>query len=145
MKFCKTCGNMYYTKLLSEDDDKLIYYCRKCGDKDDNFGEDSSSLCVSKTHISGGKAFSNIINEYTKLDPTLPRIKNIKCPNVSCNSNKEISSETKEEIGSETKEEIGSEKKEGDKSEHEIIYLRYDDIGMKYVYLCTTCDHSWKP
>ena len=29
--------------------------------------------------------------------------------------------------------------------EHEIIYLRYDDIGMKYVYLCTSCDHSWKP
>jgi DNA-directed RNA polymerase subunit M/transcription elongation factor TFIIS len=129
MKFCKNCGNMYYTKLLSEENDKLIYYCRKCGDEDDNFGEDSNSLCVSKTHISGGKAFSNIINEYTKLDPTLPRIKNIKCPNVSCESNKETSGETKE----------------GDKSEHEIIYLRYDDIGMKYVYLCTTCDHSWKP
>tara|TARA_B110000444_G_scaffold261293_1_gene312398 strand:- start:229 stop:594 length:366 start_codon:yes stop_codon:yes gene_type:complete len=121
---------MYYTKLLSEEDDKLIYYCRKCGDKDDNFGGESNSLCVSKTHISGGKAFSNIINEYTKLDPTLPRIKNIKCPNVSCGSNKESSGETKEGYNS---------------SEHEIIYLRYDDIGMKYVYLCTTCDHSWKP
>lgn len=128
MKFCKKCGNMYYTKLLSEEDDKLIYYCRKCGDKDDNFGEDSKSLCVSKTHISGGKAFSNIINEYTKLDPTLPRIKNIKCPNASCESNKES--------------------KEGDESKnskHEIIYLRYDDVGMKYIYLCTSCDHSWKP
>ena len=128
MKFCKKCGNMYYTKLLSEEDDKLIYYCRKCGDKDDNFGEDSKSLCVSKTHISGGKAFSNIINEYTKLDPTLPRINNIKCPNASCKSNKE-----------------SKEGEESKNSEHEIIYLRYDDIGMKYIYLCTSCDHTWKP
>ena len=130
MKFCKICGNMYYTTLLSEQQDKLIFYCRKCGDEDDNFGEDSKSLCVSKTHISGGKAFSHIINEYTKLDPTLPRINNIKCPNNSCKSNKEIGEEKEE-----TK----------DTSEHEIIYLRYDDIGMKYIYLCTTCDHSWKP
>ena len=128
MKFCKICGNMYYTSLLSEQQDKLIYYCRKCGDEDDNFGEDSKNLCVSKTHISGGKAFSHIVNEYTKLDPTLPRIKNIKCPNVSCKSNKE----TKED-------------EESKSSEHEIIYLRYDDIGMKYIYLCASCDHSWKP
>lgn len=142
MKFCKICGNMYYTKLLNEEDDKLIYYCRKCGDKDDNFGGDSNSLCVSKTHISGGKAYSNIINEYTKLDPTLPRIKNIKCPNVSCQSNKETSGESKEGKEHDSTEHDSTEH---DSTEHEIIYLRYDDIGMKYVYLCTTCDHSWKP
>ena len=31
----------------------------------------------------------NYINEYTKLDPTLPRITTIKCPNIECISNKE--------------------------------------------------------
>jgi DNA-directed RNA polymerase subunit M/transcription elongation factor TFIIS len=126
MKFCQICGNMYYTRLLNEQEDKLIYYCRKCGNEDDNFSADSKNLCVSKTHISGGKVYSHIINEYTHLDPTLPRIKNIKCPNDSCKSNEEIQGETKE------------------KDEHEIIYLRYDDVSMKFIYLCNTCNHIWK-
>ena len=26
----------------------------------------------------------------------------------------------------------------------EIIYIRYDDTNMKYVYLCSTCDIVWK-
>ena len=43
------------------------------------------NICVSKTFLKQGKQqFSAIINEFTKLDPTLPRIKNIKCPNVHC-------------------------------------------------------------
>ena len=26
----------------------------------------------------------------------------------------------------------------------EIIYIRYDDVNIKYVYLCSTCDTVWK-
>jgi len=26
----------------------------------------------------------------------------------------------------------------------EIIYMRYDDDNMKYLYLCVTCDTVWK-
>ena len=26
----------------------------------------------------------------------------------------------------------------------EIIYIRYDNVNMKYVYLCCTCDTVWK-
>ena len=63
--------------------------------------------------------FSHIINKYTKLDPTLPRINNILCPNSECSTNK-------------------------DNTEREIIYIRYDDANMKYVYLCSTCDTVWK-
>ena len=29
-------------------------------------------------------------------------------------------------------------------TKHDIIYVRYDEAGLKYVYLCPTCDHSWK-
>ena len=28
--------------------------------------------------------------------------------------------------------------------ENEIIYIRYDDTNMKYVYLCCNCDTVWK-
>ena len=27
--------------------------------------------------------------------------------------------------------------------EKDIVYLRYDDTNMKYIYLCVNCDNSW--
>jgi len=27
--------------------------------------------------------------------------------------------------------------------EREIIYLRYDDVNMNFVYMCSTCDTVW--
>ena len=66
------------------------------------------------------------INEYTKLDPTLPRTNNIKCPNQSCASN-----QTDTSIDTET-----SLVKE-EKAKNDVIYLRYDDVNMKYIYICT--------
>ena len=68
---------------------------------------------VQKTH--------HMVNKYTKLDPTLPRINNIPCPNPVCESNKDK-----------------------DAVHPEIIYMRYDDINMKYIYTCTLCDKVWK-
>ena len=56
------------------------------------------------------------------MDPTLPRINTIKCPNQSCDSN-----------------EAGKERER----EREVIYLRYDDINMNFVYMCSTCDTVW--
>ena len=58
--------------------------------------------------------FDHLVNEYTKYDPTLPRINNITCINEKCKNNKEI------------------------------IYIRYDKDNMKYLYLCTKCDNVWK-
>ena len=34
MHFCSQCSNMYYIRIDSEDANKLIYYCRNCGNKD---------------------------------------------------------------------------------------------------------------
>ena len=124
MNFCVKCENMYYLKLSKENPDKLIYYCRKCGHVDENMLNNEGIICVSKTHIKKTKqTFNNIINEYTKLDPTLPRINNVKCPNADCESNNQ---ETK------------------DGTDNEIIFLRYDNDNMKYIYLCNTCNYSWK-
>ena len=124
MNFCVKCENMYYLKLSKENPDKLIYYCRKCGHVDENMLNNEGIICVSKTHIKKTKqTFNNIINEYTKLDPTLPRINNVKCPNADCESNNQ---ETK------------------DGRDNEIIFLRYDNDNMKYIYLCNTCNYSWK-
>jgi len=146
MHFCSICQNMYYIRIDSEDTNKLIYYCRNCG-KEDNFlnvynnctGSEASNVnelesllneesktnlekcvCVSRIQVKKDKKnYNNMINKYTKLDPTLPRTNKIQCPNTSCKTNTE-----------------GKEK--------EIIYERYDDINIKYIYLCSTCETVWK-
>lgn len=137
MHFCNQCHNMYYIRLASSvsetsdkdaddvDDksessqqDRLIYYCRNCGNEDSTITVDNVS--ISKVNFSKGEQnFNNIINEYTKLDPTLPRINNIPCPNTECASN-------------------------NDKADNDIVYLRYDETNMKYVYLCANCDTVWR-
>ena len=121
MHFCNVCSNMYYLKLVNDNCDKLTYYCRNCGDVNTDLID--TNKCILKEKLS--KTSSNIsinVNKYTKLDVTLPRISYIKCPNDKCESNTE----------------------EFDPKNREIIYIRYDDINMKYLYLCSHCDTTWK-
>jgi DNA-directed RNA polymerase subunit M/transcription elongation factor TFIIS len=117
MHFCSNCSNMYYIRINSDDPNSLVYYCRQCGNEDKSIGVDN--VCVSKIQIKKSEqSFNHIINKYTKLDPTLPRINNVLCPNPDCTTN------TKNDP-------------------KEIIYIRYDDTNMKYIYLCSTCDTVW--
>lgn len=117
MHFCSVCQNMYYIRINATDTNKLIYYCRHCGNEDSTISNEN--VCVSKTQLKKSEqSFHHVINQYTKLDPTLPRINNILCPNAECETN------TKEKP-------------------REIIYIRYDDKNMKYVYLCSTCNTVW--
>ena len=126
MHFCVKCSNMYYIKLSdnggenSEYLNNLVYYCRQCNYEDKDLVVDKSLICVSKSCINKKQEnYKDIVNEYTKLDPTLPEVKNIKCPNAECVSNKD---------GEDTK----------------IVTIRYDDLDMKYMYLCCLCDNVWK-
>ena len=140
MHFCSNCGNMYYLKIVEDaetENTSLAYYCRNCGHSDTMLMTENN--CVSNTQIKRTEQnYNHIINEYTKYDPTLPRISTINCPNAACDTNM-VASEAAEEQG-EANEEAGtiSSKKA------EIIYIRYDDVNMKYIYLCTHCDTKWK-
>lgn len=119
MHFCSNCSNMYYIRINADDPNKLVYYCRKCGNEDTTLAV-AENVCVSKTQIKKSEqSFNHIINKYTKFDPTLPRINNILCPNSDCPTNT-------------------------DGKEREIIYIRFDDVNMKYVYLCSECDTAWQ-
>lgn len=132
MHFCNKCDNMLYIRLLEETSNSLIYYCRNCGEVDSTITKDN--ICILQTDIViKEKAYLHEINEYTKLDPTLPRINNIKCPNQSCISNK-TSTEGAASEGAASEEQ----------TKNDVIYLRYDDINMKYIYICTLCDKIWK-
>lgn len=114
IRFCVKCDNKYYHKI---EDDVLIYFCRVCGNKDTNIT--SEGLCVLNTEYhKNSDAFEYVINRFTKYDPTLPHIY-LKCPNEKCSTNE-------------------------DKQVTDVIYLRYDKDSMKHIYMCTTCNNSWK-
>ena len=126
MHFCSICSNMYYISITPENE--LQYYCRHCGNIDNTIA--SENICVSKVnvkHSTTPQSFSQVVNKYTKLDPTLPRIHTMRCPNDECPSNAKSS-----DVAG------GSSK-----SKSEIIYVRYDDTNLKYVYLCAKCDKVW--
>lgn len=120
---------MYYIAVTPENE--LQYYCRNCGNIDNTIAADN--ICVSKVnvkHTASTTTYSQVVNKYTKFDPTLPRIHTMRCPNDECPSNAGGG-------GGASKE------KEKEKAKSEIIYVRYDDTNLKYVYLCAKCDKVW--
>jgi DNA-directed RNA polymerase subunit M/transcription elongation factor TFIIS len=118
MNFCPDCKNMLYTALSPTDLNQLVRFCRQC-----SFSEDittTDGLIVLNTQFkSEEQKFNHMIGEYTVSDPTLPRM-HAKCPNDKCKTN------------------------EQDAAPAEIVYMRYDDPGMKYVYICKECKQTWK-
>lgn len=119
MHFCVNCDNMYYIKLGGEESNELVYYCRNCGHENTNIG--TEDIFVSRTNLKPvDNNYVNIINKYTKFDPTLPRVTNVTCPNSECTT------------------------KTDDTVSKEVIMMRYDDKKLKYVYLCPNCDTTWK-
>ena len=127
---------MYYISITPENE--LQYYCRNCGNVDDTIAADN--ICVSKInvkHTTTPQTFSQVVNKYTKLDPTLPRINTVRCPNDECPSNRPSTSSSGGGGGGGGGGGVGSEKKS------EVIYIRYDDTNLKYVYLCAKCDKVW--
>ena len=202
MKFCSECHNMYYLKISDVEgiiSNTLIYYCRNCGNEDASLGEET--ICVSDIQLKRSEQkYTHIVNEYTKYDPTLPRINSIKCPNQECVSNamsggggtskktatatatakslkKYVDSATKsaadamasakesektlkaielqvadaqaqaddaEDEDEAQKKSSLAENESGTKTNREVMYIRYDDINMKYVYVCVHCNTTWK-
>ena len=141
MKFCTECNNMYYIKINGEDANTLVYYCRFCGHEDDEPTE--SGVVVLRTEYKKTEQqFSHMVNRYIKHDPTLPRIANVKCPNERCTSNAATSNAATSNAA--TSNHGTANKASGDKVESNVIYLRYDDDNMKYLYICEECDTTWK-
>ena len=119
MHFCQKCENMYYIKI-NDDDDMLSFYCRNCGHVDEILNKEAMCLTSYSTK-SNETGIASSINTFTKYDPTLPHLHNILCVDKNCISNRE---------------------KDAPKSD--VIYIRYNDNDMKYLYMCVYCDKVWK-
>jgi len=118
MKFCPVDGYYLYLDGGLSTTDNLRRICRRCGYQE----EDNKGGLVLETDLQErtSEGYKILINEFTTQDPTLPHVDNIKCPNVSCASN--ASSGAK----------------------RDVIYLKYDPVNLKFLYICTVCDTRWR-
>ena len=110
---------MLYFKIKENNEDNksiLIYYCRKFGDEEII---KNTELIKDVTYEKKQNKIISV-NKNIKYDPTIPHIKNMNCPNSECIANKS-------------------------EVEQDIIYYRYNEDDIKYIYMCVNCDTMWKP
>jgi hypothetical protein len=135
MKFCQSCDNLLYLKIIESTPDdsestdgddangsasasadagmldapcELKYYCKMCNEM---YNSDESDSCVFKVNFNLDNIKKNsFINDFIYDDITLPRAEGIKCPNTGCPVAKP-----------------------------EIVYIQYDKENMKFIYVCLSC------
>lgn len=114
MKWCPKCDNYLYINVF---DGKLVRRCFNCGYSE----EDTQGGLVKETLIGdrASEAYKIILNEFTTKDPTLPTVKNIKCPNGGCPSNT-------------------------GQAEPKVMFQLYNPKDLKYCYICMRCDQQWR-
>ena len=76
MKVCSTCQNMYVMKF--QPDGKLFWQCLSCGIMEEQEG--GCLLVETLVQERSSEGYRILLNEFTRQDPTLPHIKNVKCP-----------------------------------------------------------------
>jgi DNA-directed RNA polymerase subunit M/transcription elongation factor TFIIS len=122
---CKICRYYLYLNEVQgndvdeksgESEPQLRRICRNCGYSEIMEGGLILELDLKEKTSEGYKI---LMNEFTKNDPTLPHVHNITCPNNDCESN--------------------TTDKESD-----IIYLKYDAVNMKFLYICNLCETKWR-
>jgi DNA-directed RNA polymerase subunit M/transcription elongation factor TFIIS len=120
MDFCEKCNNMLYINVEKTEDGKnqLKNYCKNCNFSKELSNTKSMSIIETIYEKSENINYKLFINPYIKYDPTLPRVNNIECNNKECT-------------------------KEKDKM-NEVIYIKYDNENMKYLYYCVYCEKFWK-
>ena len=117
INFCDKCDNLMY--LYSNEENNALYLgCKVCGEKRDYI----ENKCIYSNEFNIDLSETMNQNEYLKDDITLPNIENnpnIKCPNEECISIKE-------------------------EKPSNILYIKYDQDDLKYMYICKYCSQKWK-
>jgi DNA-directed RNA polymerase subunit M/transcription elongation factor TFIIS len=115
MDYFKTCPTCRYYLHAVVEDNKLVRVCRTCGVTEEDKG---GLIMESYIKKKSSESWQILKNEFTRLDPALPYLKDLKCPNNDCSSNK------------------GSAQKK-------IYFMKHDNENLKFVYICENCDETW--
>ena len=119
MNFCKNCDNLLEVIIQAEDDETKSYLTFKCKCCDILYNKEQSKELISDNCVytlnfnTDNIKIKSMINKYTHEDVTLPRVNNIKCPNKACPS-----------------------------ENPEIVYIKYNEEEMKYMYICCDCQKN---
>jgi len=119
MRFCPLCSN--YLFLQDEAETGLQLLCRHCGYKELMAPKSADDALILETVFNvatNQKQSVSQLNAYTKLDPTLPHLKTIACPNQACPS-------------------------QANEALRDILYIKTDAKNLKYQYSCTVCETQW--
>ncbi len=119
MRFCPVCG--FYLFLQDQGENGLFQLCRHCGYNEKMEPTSTADALILETKFAAGagqKQTMSQLNDFTKLDPTLPRLKTIPCPNPDCATQK-------------------------DPATRDILYIKTDAKNLKYQYCCTVCNTQW--
>ena len=115
VSFCKHCENMLYI-YADTDNHELYHACKSCGNTEKIDGKSRLIYNNNQTKLDKSEIINS--NPYITHDITLPTIKgnkNIKCNNDLC-----------------------------DAEETNITYIKYDEVNMRYIYICNHCGSKWK-
>lgn len=132
MQFCPACDNILHMQIGELEKNKsneksyvpLTLYCKHCPytiDVDQT--KDSKNAlfnpCMYRSNYSSNHRlyYSNLVNHYTFDDPTLPCV-DMECQNKKCVSH-------------------------NDDVQSEVLYVRFNDQDMRYMYLCKHCRQCW--
>ena len=122
MRFCPTCSNYLFLMNAesAETDNQLILQCRHCGYSTImNPTNSSQSLVLETSFVSQQTTQTQSqFNEYTQLDPTIPHLTTIVCPNEACDS-------------------------QSNPALRDILYIKTDAKNLKFQYMCTVCKAQW--
>jgi hypothetical protein len=75
--------------------------------------------CIIDTKTTNSNETHDHINEFTKNDPTIPHLYDVLCINKSCPTYTKNAAK-------------------------DVLYIRYNEKGLKYYYLCSHCETCWK-
>jgi hypothetical protein len=149
--FCKVCRYyLYLDEVITADESdekgakkELRRVCRNCGYQEVMKGGLILEIDLKEKTSEGYKI---LMNEFTKDDPTLPHVHNLRCPNRGCLSNKGRAYPADNPDAEAAPAEAAAKAANEDKGEVEsdVIYLKYDAINMKYLYICNVCETKWR-
>ncbi len=124
MRFCPVCSYFLYLDASSQEG-TVIHQCRNCGFSEPLKPSSKEEALILETSFRSGSSASGAasgitVNAYTLMDPTLPHVKTLRCPNGSCPSR-------------------------ADESLRDVIYIKTDPTNLKFQYVCTVegCGHQW--
>ena len=99
----------------SNPSEDLLRVCRNCGYKQ---AEQKGLVMETIIQEKASEAYYVFINKFTREDPRLPHLTTIPCPNEECDTKRGVPTDT--------------------------IYIKYDPINMKYLYICNVCETHWR-